>query len=206
LLTLIPIILSYLIGSISFSYLVVKWTKGTDVRQYGSGNAGATNTLRVLGWGPALLVLALDIGKGILAVALGQAMSAGHTWVPIVCGAMVIVGHNWPVFFGFRGGKGVATMIGVTAMLAFWPSLMLSALAILVIALTRYVSVGSLTYALLFPIVVWWLDRPVELVWFGLFVFVMTWFKHRSNLVKLWRGTENKIGQKWQGGDVDGSA
>lgn len=192
----VPIVFSYFIGSVSFSLLIVKLLKGTDLRQHGSGNAGATNTLRILGWGPAVLVLALDIAKGVTAVWLGHWLSSGVLWVEVACGAAVIIGHNWPLYFGFRGGKGVATMIGVTATLAFWPSLVISAVVIAVIAITRYVSVGSLLYALLFPLVVWWLDKPQELIWFGLFVFVMTWFKHRSNLVKLWQGTENKIGKK----------
>src|SRR5690625_1569633 len=95
------IIIGYVLGSISFSYLIGKFTKKVDIRNYGSGNAGATNTLRVLGKGPAIVVLLLDIAKGILAVLISFLFNSAE-WVPFVAGLFAIIGHNWPVFFGFR--------------------------------------------------------------------------------------------------------
>ena len=120
-LSIITIVVGYLLGSISFSYLFGKWFKGIDIRKHGSGNAGATNTLRVLGKGPAILVLLLDALKGVVAVLLGVWAAPGpdDIWIRVLCGLAAIVGHNWPVFFGFRGGKGIATTIGVMATLCF---------------------------------------------------------------------------------------
>jgi acyl phosphate:glycerol-3-phosphate acyltransferase len=100
----IAIVLSYLIGSISFSVVLAKLLKGIDIRQHGSGNAGATNTLRVLGKGPAIMVLVLDILKGIVAIWLGVWLGNGSEWIPAICGLAAIVGHNWPIYFRFRGG------------------------------------------------------------------------------------------------------
>lgn len=148
----VALILSYLLGSVSFSLLAGKLLKGIDIRQHGSGNAGATNTLRVLGKGPAIGVLALDVLKGIVAVWLGRWLGGDNVWIPILCGLLVIVGHNWPVYFGFKGGKGIATTIGVLATLAFWPALFAGIFAILAIAVTRYVSLGSLIFTALTPV------------------------------------------------------
>lgn len=104
-LELLVIVVSYLLGSVSFSVLLAKLLKGIDIRQYGSGNAGATNTLRVLGKGPAILVLLLDVLKGVAAVWLGTWVGGWGTWVPALCGIAAIIGHNWPLYFRFRGGK-----------------------------------------------------------------------------------------------------
>ncbi len=118
---LFVIIISYLLGSISFSYIIAKKIKKVDIRQHGSGNAGATNTLRVLGVGPAIFVLSLDIAKGIAAVWLGHAFAPDEAGVfPALAGFAAIAGHNWPIYYGFRGGKGVATTIGVLATLVFY--------------------------------------------------------------------------------------
>jgi acyl-phosphate glycerol 3-phosphate acyltransferase len=138
-LAIIAIVISYLLGSVSFSILLAKSLRKIDIRQYGSGNAGATNTLRVLGKGPALAVFVLDIAKGIAAVALGLALKDGdYGWLPVACGLAAIVGHNWPVFFKFKGGKGIATTIGAMVMLAAIPSVIAGVVAIAAIALTRY--------------------------------------------------------------------
>lgn len=123
-LELLVIVVSYLLGSVSFSVLLAKLLKGIDIRQYGSGNAGATNTLRVLGKGPAILVLLLDVLKGVAAVWLGTWVGGWGTWVPALCGIAAIIGHNWPLYFRFRGGKGIATTIGVMATLCLWPALL----------------------------------------------------------------------------------
>lgn len=190
------VIIGYLLGSISFSYLMGKWIKGIDIRNHGSGNAGATNTLRVLGAGPAISVLLLDALKGTLAVWIGHWMSGGAHLVEVLCGLSAIIGHNWPVFFGFRGGKGIATTIGVMATLALLPALYAGGVAILAIILTRYVSLGSLLFTALLPFFIYSMGYPDEMFWAGIVIAVFAFVRHRSNLAKLIKGKENKIGAK----------
>jgi glycerol-3-phosphate acyltransferase PlsY len=193
---IIPILISYLLGSISFSYLAGKLLKGIDIRNHGSGNAGATNTLRVLGVGPGVTVLLLDALKGVVAVMLGRWLGDGSSLLLVLCGVAAIVGHNWPVFFGFRGGKGIATTVGVMITLAFLPVLIAIIAAILIIAVTRYVSLGSLVLTALLPILIWSMGRPTEIIVSSLVLFVFAWYRHRSNIVKLLKGQENKLGAK----------
>jgi len=198
--SIIAIAVSYLLGSVSFSILIARYVKGIDIRQHGSGNAGATNTLRVLGKGPAIFVFLLDIAKGIAAVWLGYWLGSGDIWVPILCGLAAVTGHNWPIWFRFKGGKGIATTIGVMATLAFFPALYAGIAAIAVIALTRYVSLGSLIFAALMPVFMLLLDMEIELLWISLFIFVYAVVRHRNNIVKLIKGQENKLGGKKEHG------
>lgn len=192
------LLIGYLLGSVSFSYLAGKLLKGIDIRKHGSGNAGATNTLRVLGKGPGITVLLLDMLKGIAAVWIGTWLSGGDPLIQVLCGVCVIAGHNWPVFFGFRGGKGIATTIGVMATLAFLPALIAGLIAIASIALTRYVSLGSLLFTALLPFLIWFMHYPVAIFILSLLLFVFAWVRHRSNIGKLLTGRENKLGAKRQ--------
>ncbi len=192
----ISIVVSYLLGSLMFSVLIGKLAGGVDIRQHGSGNAGATNALRVLGIMPAVLIFVLDMSKGIAAVFLGNVFSDGNLWVMAICGLAAIAGHNWPVLFGFRGGKGIATTIGVVAMLSFFPALVAGIVAILSIVLTRYVSLGSLIFTALMPITGWIMGEPLEMIITMLIIFVFAFYRHRSNIVRLWKGQENKLGRK----------
>lgn len=196
-LQIVAIVLSYLLGSISFSLLYGK-LKGIDIRQHGSGNAGATNTLRVLGKGPAILVLLLDVIKGIIAVLIGHWLG-GESWLAGLCGIAAIAGHNWPIYFHFRGGKGIATAIGVLASLAFFPALCAGIIAILSIVITRYVSLGSLIFVILTPWILLVLGYEWPFFWTALVICLFAIWRHRSNIVKLARGNENKLGSK--GGD-----
>ncbi len=193
---IIAVVCSYLLGSVSFSILIAKWVKGIDIRQHGSGNAGATNTLRVLGKGPAAGVFLLDVAKGVAAVWLGNRLGDGNVWVTVLSGMAAVTGHNWPIWFRFKGGKGIATTIGVMATLAFWPALYAGIAAIAVIALTRYVSLGSLVFAALMPVFVALLGLPEELLWTSLLVCLYAFVRHRTNIVKLAQGKENKLAGK----------
>lgn len=194
----IPVVLGYLLGSISFSFLIARWLKGIDIRKHGSGNAGATNTLRILGVGPAVSVLLLDMGKGILAVLIGRLFGPGEAgdWIPVLSGLAAVIGHNWPIYFGFRGGKGVATTIGVSLTFALLPALLAGIAAILTIVLSRYVSLGSLLFTLSFPIFLAVMDRPKEIIYASLVILILAFVRHRSNIVKLVQGKENKLGAK----------
>lgn len=195
-LPVIAVIFSYLLGSVSFSVVLAKSLKGIDIRQHGSGNAGATNTLRVLGKGPAIMVLALDVVKGIAAVWLGRWLGGDNVWVPLLCGLAAIVGHNWPIYFRFRGGKGIATTIGVMASLFFFPALYAGIIAILSIVFTRYVSLGSLLFVLLTPLFLMFSGQIGPYLWISLIIFVFAFWRHRTNIVKLVQGKENKLGSK----------
>lgn len=187
-------ILAYLIGAISFSIILTKLIKKEDIRRFGSGNAGATNTLRVLGKGPAVAVLLLDILKGIVSILLAFAFGLSD-WGIALTGLVAIVGHVWPIYYGFRGGKGVATTIGVISMLLLVPGAIAGVLAILAIVLTRYVSLGSLIFTIATPIVALILGNyPSSYVIVAGIIAVISVWKHRANISRLISGTENKIG------------
>ena len=197
--SIIAIVLSYLMGSISFSILFARWLRKIDIRQHGSGNAGATNTLRVLGKGPAICVFLLDIAKGSAAVLLGYWMGNDSHWIPVLCGLAAIAGHNWPLYFKFKGGKGIATTIGALVIWTFLPTLIAGLLAILVIVFTRYVSLGSMIFAVCLPILFWVFDLDASYIWGALAVAILAIIRHRKNIVKLMNGTENKLGGNKKG-------
>ncbi|HZG79391.1 MAG TPA: glycerol-3-phosphate 1-O-acyltransferase PlsY [Brevibacillus sp.] len=189
-------VISYLIGSISFSYLISKKIAGIDIRSHGSGNAGATNTLRVLGKGPAILVLLLDAAKGLLAMGITHLLTGGDPVAYAMSGLFAIAGHNWPIFFGFRGGKGIATTLGVA--LGFSPLAFLigAVLAVVTIAITRYVSLGSLILVSVLPIAIYVLDKPNAFVWTSLALAVFAYIRHYNNIRNLLAGNERKLGDR----------
>jgi len=186
----------YLLGSINFSFLAGKILKGIDIRQYGSGNAGATNTLRVLGKGPGITVFVLDILKGVVAVFIGKWFMADSLTMVIMCGIAVVAGHNWPIFFKFKGGKGIATTIGVMITICPLPVVFAGIIAIITIVFTKYVSLGSLVFAAFLPFFIWWMHQPTEILWVSLLITLFAFFSHRSNIAKLLNGKENKLGIK----------
>ncbi|WP_172196226.1 glycerol-3-phosphate 1-O-acyltransferase PlsY [Saccharibacillus qingshengii] len=201
-LSIIAIAAAYLLGSVSFSVLFAKLLKGIDIRNHGSGNAGATNTLRVLGKGPAILVLVLDICKGILAVWLGRWLAPDMEWAPALAGLAAVIGHNWPLYFHFKGGKGIATTIGMLATICFLPALSAGIIGILAIVFTRYVSLGSLLFVTLTPVFLLvydaagWHDYGTAVLVVSVVIWALAVWRHRGNLVKLKNGTENKLGSK----------
>lgn len=190
------ILVGYLLGSISFSYLIAKKVAGIDIRQHGSGNAGATNTLRVIGKGPAILVLLLDAFKGVAAVLIFAGLSAGDPEPTALAGLGAILGHNWPVFFGFKGGKGVATTIGVLGTISFFPTLYSVLVAIILIVLTRYVSLGSLILLALIPVFMYFRHDPSSYIILGVIVAILGIYRHRENVKRLLNKTERKLGSK----------
>ncbi|SER44811.1 glycerol-3-phosphate 1-O-acyltransferase PlsY [Salipaludibacillus aurantiacus] len=198
--SVIAIILSYLTGAVSFSYVIGKRYKNLDIREHGSGNAGATNTLRVMGVAPAITVLLLDCGKGIASVWIGYLLSGGDPLIAAFCGLAAILGHNWPVYYGFRGGKGVATTIGVLATLVFTAALISGIVAILAIIFTRFVSLGSLLFVagttLTTSVFFQHFGYPVYFIYFLLVITGLSFWKHRTNIQRLIKGTESKLGEK----------
>jgi glycerol-3-phosphate acyltransferase PlsY len=189
-------VISYLIGSISFSYLIGKKLAGIDIRKHGSGNAGATNTLRVLGKGPAILVLILDALKGIVSMGIASYISGGNAVIEAFAGIFAIIGHNWPVFFQFRGGKGIATTLGVALMLSPKAFLVSVILCVLVIAFTRYVSLGSLVLVTALPIFLLIFTGNLALFGVSLLITLFGFVRHYSNIRNLLTGKERKLGEK----------
>lgn len=192
----LSIIISYLIGSISFSYLITKKIKKIDIRKTGSGNAGATNTMRVLGTKWAVGVLLLDVIKGIVCVLIARAIGLPE-WAVAFSGLVAIVGHDFPVYFGFKGGKGVATTIGVFFMIMPLYALIAGVLTILIIAITRFVSLGSLFFLLLTPVLGWFFnDYSAGVLIIAFLISILAYYQHRANIVRLIHGKENKLGHK----------
>jgi len=192
---------AYLLGAIPTSYLVVRLVKGQDLRRLGSGNLGATNLYRTLGWKYAVPVGLFDLLKGAVPVVVFGPRAGGGELVPLLLGVTAMLGHVFSIFLGFRGGKGVATGAGIVLGLA--PLAFLAALGVwaLVVALSGYVSLGSIVAALLLPPAVYWLAperRP--LLWlFGMLAALIVVF-HRTNIKRLLAGTEHRFGHRAQAG------
>ena len=191
------ILLPYLIGSISFSYIAGKLFAGIDIREHGSNNAGATNVYRTLGLKAFLFASFFDILKGVAAVLLTIHFYPENEILIILSAVAVIVGHNWPVFFGFKGGKGIATTIGVLFGLHAPSALIVMVTMAIIVYITRYVSLASLIGTLLLPILIYFFvgDRVFYIV-FAAVLTIMAWYRHRANIVRLLNGTESKLGKK----------
>ncbi len=195
-------IIAYFIGSISFSVIFSRKFAGFDVREKGSGNAGTTNVLRTAGAKVAALTLVCDILKGVIAIAI--AIIASKIWKDInsellkyLAGFFAILGHTFPIFFEFRGGKGVATSLGVLITLNWKIGLICLVFAIVLIALTKMVSVGSILAAILFPILMVFMGNVTfEAIIVSLLIALLVIFNHRSNIQRIKNGTENKISFK----------
>lgn len=187
------VILCYIIGAIPFSYLV-SLIKGVDIRTRGSGNVGATNVLRTLGPAAAAAALAADLLKGVVAAWIGT--MTGSEWMIAACAFAAVVGHCYSVFLRFKGGKGVATSGGIVLYLFPRELLILLVVFLVVVALLRYVSLGSVTVAALLPILTLVMREPTELAILSLLLAVLVIYRHRENIQRLRSGTEPKLGSR----------
>ncbi len=194
------LILSYLIGSFPTAYVFVRVLKGVDIRDYGSGNVGATNASRVLGKGPGLFVLFLDVVKGILPVVwLGGALSLEGIVECVLLGVAVVCGHNWSVFLRFKGGKGIATSLGVLIGLAmnfppFRPVLILTlSLWTVIFFVTGYVSLSSITAGFGLPVFMILTHQVVEMIILGCILCVFVFLRHIPNIRRLLQGQESRM-------------
>lgn len=188
------IIFSYLVGSISFATIICRNFYSTDIRQYGSKNPGSTNVLRVLGAKPALIVFIADFLKGLIVVLIGR--YSGNPNLALLAGLFVVVGHDWPILYNFSGGKGIATSLGVVMGLTPGIGLILIPLGILIIYLTRYVSLCSVVTAITFPILLLAFRYPINYILIGTIIAAIAVYRHKANISRLLSGTENKIGKK----------
>jgi glycerol-3-phosphate acyltransferase PlsY len=206
-------ILSYLIGSIPTSIIVARQARGIDIRHYGSGNAGGTNVIRVLGWKAGVFVIALDMAKGMVATMVVARLMFGpipfsnatpfddFTVVQIIAGCSAILGHIWTVFAGFKGGKGIAAAGGMLIGIAPVEVAVSFGVFAIVFLITHYVSLGSLSAAVAFPLTmffrenVFMVDVPGygTLIFFSIGISLLIVYTHRSNIARLLRGNENRI-------------
>ncbi|MGE0591461.1 MAG: glycerol-3-phosphate 1-O-acyltransferase PlsY [Vicinamibacterales bacterium] len=186
--------LAYGVGSVPFAHLLAR-RRGVDLRRVGSGNVGATNVLRTSGVRQAVLAMSLDAGKGSLAVLIAQGLSGGAA-TPVAAGLASMLGHVYPVWLGFRGGKGVATAAGAFAVLA--PVALLTALVVFVSAvwLTRYISLGSVTAALALALTTGLTGGAGPVLAGATAAAAVVIHRHRANLVRIVAGTERSIGQR----------
>ena len=207
------IVLSYLVGSIPTSIIVTKMAKGIDIRNYGSGNAGGTNVMRVLGWKQGVFVIILDALKGVLAVVVIARLHYGSmpfanvtpfddfTLIQIIAGLSAVIGHIWTVFAGFRGGKGIATALGMLLMITTIDMLIAIGAFIIVVTISRYVSLGSIVGAIVVPLALIIRENLFNvnipgystLLPFVIAVSLLVIFTHRKNVVRLLNGNEHKV-------------
>lgn len=210
------LILSYLVGSIPTSIILTKIVKGVDVRQFGSGNAGGTNVSRVLGKRYGILVIILDALKGALAVILVARLYLGNfpfpnatpfddfTLVQILAGLAAVVGHIWTVFAGFRGGKGIATGLGVMLAVVTMDMLLALGVFILVVTISRYISLGSISAALSVPLIMIVRENIFHvditgyhtLLPFVIAIALLVTYTHRENIIRILNGSERKLSFK----------
>jgi glycerol-3-phosphate acyltransferase PlsY len=202
----LKLLMAYLLGTLLGS-LILGRLKGVDIRRMGSGNAGATNALRSQGKAFGLTVLIFDVGKGVLAVAwvpalmlpgVGLDPQVSRQWLALACGFAVILGHVYPVWFGFRGGKGVATVIGVIG--ALEPRLLVPLFScwLVVVMLTGYVGLASMLAGVGLTIAVYRFDPGnTPLQWFCILVTALVVYTHRGNLTRMAAGTENRARRLW---------
>ena len=200
-------IVAYLIGSISFSVIISKKMAGFNVREKGSGNAGATNMLRSVGKKAAILTLLGDALKGVVAILFAIivgaiAKSADKSLLVQIAGILVVVGHTFPIFFGFKGGKGVATSLGVLLMTNWKIGLICLVFALVLMAVTRMVSLGSIGAAVLFPVLVLFIHTNFTIsegssyFVYSVILAAIVIFNHRANIQRILNGTENKLSFK----------
>ena len=202
---IIVAVIAYLLGSISFSVIISKKIAGFDVREKGSGNAGSTNVLRTVGKKAAVLTLICDVLKGVVAVLI--ATLVGKIWKELdgallvqLAGIFVIIGHTFPIFFKFKGGKGVATSLGVLLITNWQIGLICLVFALVLMALTQMVSVGSIGAAILYPVLTIFITQNYivtgNYIISSIIIAVLVVFNHRSNFKRLLSGTENRINLK----------
>ncbi|MGB1196818.1 MAG: glycerol-3-phosphate 1-O-acyltransferase PlsY [Synechococcus sp.] len=192
---LLLLAIGYTLGAIPSGYLAGRWLKGIDLRECGSGSTGATNVLRTVGKGPALVVFLIDVGKGALAVLLAKSVGLSD-WLEVLAGLAALAGHIWPVWLGFKGGKAVATGFGMFLGLAWPVGLACFGLFMAVISIFRIVSLSSVVAAIGLPVLLVVSGGSTAYISVLLVASLMVLWRHRSNIERLIAGTEPKIGQK----------
>ena len=190
-------VLAYLLGGLPFGYWFVRLTSGRDIRTMGSGNIGATNVQRSMGTKAGLIVLFLDILKGFLAVWLTALWTHSNPLALALAVAAVMLGHCYPVFLRFKGGKAVACFVGAFLYLAPLALLVTTAVFAAIVVLTKYVSLGSILGAFIFPFALWIVNRPPRsILYASIFAAALVIYRHKTNISRLCAGKENRFGKK----------
>ena len=190
-------VLAYLLGGLPFGYWFVRLTSGRDIRTMGSGNIGATNVQRSMGTKAGLVVLFLDILKGFLAVWLAALWTHSNSLALALAVVAVMLGHCYPIFLRFKGGKAVACFVGAFLYLAPLALLITAAVFLIIVALTKYVSLGSILGAFIFPFPLWMVNRPPRsILYASIFAAVLVIYRHKANIARLYAGKENRFGRK----------
>ena len=189
------LILGYLLGSIPSGWLAGCWLKGIDLRELGSGSTGATNVLRQVGKGPALVVFLIDVGKGAAAVLIARALGLGD-WIQVLAGLTALAGHIWPMWLNFKGGKAVATGFGMFLGLAWPVGLASFGVFLLTLWLFRIVSLSSVLAAVSLPLLMISFSGIGSYILIALVAMGLVLWRHRSNLARILEGSEPKVGQK----------
>jgi acyl phosphate:glycerol-3-phosphate acyltransferase len=190
-------VLAYLLGGLPFGYWFVRLTSGRDIRTMGSGNIGATNVQRSMGTKAGIVVLILDILKGFLAVWLAALLTHGDTIALALAVVAVMLGHCYPVFLRFKGGKAVACFVGAFLYLAPLALLITTVVFVAVVALSKYVSLGSILGALVFPFALWLVNRPPHsILYASIFAAALVIYRHKGNIARLRAGKESRFGRK----------
>jgi glycerol-3-phosphate acyltransferase PlsY len=196
---LLTLLIGYFLGSIPCGYLAGRWCKGIDLRTYGSGSTGATNVLRNVGKGPALVVFLVDVAKGAAAVLLANALTQNNPlndWIQVLAGLAALAGHIWPVWLGFKGGKAVATGFGMFLGLAWPGGLACFGVFMAVFSVSRIVSLASVIAALSLPLLMVAGSDSTANVVVALVALLLVLWRHRSNLQRLINGSEPQVGGK----------
>jgi len=189
---LVVVLIAYCLGAIPFGYLLVKLKTGADVRTAGSGNIGATNVIRTSGRGAGILTLILDIAKGYAAVWIAGRLTGGDVLWMSVAAVTVMLGHAYPVFLGFKGGKAVASVVGAFLCLTPWALVVEIFIFVVIVFMTRHISMGSIVAAATLPLAVFMVARaPVAAVIAALIAGAFVIYRHRSNITRLRLGTES---------------
>ena len=191
---IVAAVISYVLGSIPNGLLLGKGIWGVDLRQHGSGNIGATNAWRTIGKAGGFSIFFLDMLKGAISAYLGLHLG-GSELAGIICGLLAIVGHSWSIFLGFKGGKGVATGLGVIATLMPWVTIIVFLVWLAIVKATGYVSLGSIVAAVLVPVLALFMGLHTDFLVLGLIAAVFIVYRHKSNIGRLLNGTESKIRQ-----------
>jgi glycerol-3-phosphate acyltransferase PlsY len=194
--TIISVTLSYLIGSIPTGYILYKFSEKNDIRRFGSQATGATNVLRLKGWKYAIPVGLFDILKGFFVIYFALKLFPDKRIALLLCGFFVVLGHCFPIFIKFRGGKGVATAMGIYAALAPIPLLCSMAIFLAVVLLTKYVSMGSLLAMISYPIFVLFFKAEQDVIYLSFAIFCLIISRHMGNIKRLIVGNERKFGEK----------
>jgi acyl phosphate:glycerol-3-phosphate acyltransferase len=207
----IVLLIAYLLGSLPTGYLLGKWLQGIDIRKHGSGSTGATNVLRTLGKGPGIAVLLIDVLKGVAAIALTQSAYQPNTffvqltegdaipnawfpWMMVLSGLFAILGHSKSIWLNFTGGKSVATSLGILLMLNWQVGLATFGIFALMLAVSRIVSLSSISGAIALPILMLLAHQPLPYVLFGIVGGIYVIVRHRTNIQRIFAGTEPRLG------------